>query len=187
VFFGGMAFGSLLWGQVAELTSTRAGFAIAALLGLGAALLAFWLPLPSGIDDLTPSLHWPELAVEGIAHDSGPVMVMIEYRVAPYRASGFASAIAPLGATRRRDGAYAWGIFQDTDRPDRVVEYFIVQSWVEHMRQHQRVSKADALLQTDVKAYHEGPEPPKVSHLIALGQLPAFGTPRAHDQEEHDI
>jgi MFS family permease len=187
VFFGGMAFGGLLWGQVAEFTSTRSVLAMSAGLGLMTALFATRLPLPSGTDDLTPSMHWPEPAIEGVANDSGPVMVMIEYRVAQPDVAEFSTAIEALGTTRRRDGAYAWGVFQDTDSPERFVEYFIVESWIEHLRQHRRVSKADALLQAAVKAHHEGPDPPKVSHLIALGQMAALHYPRPNDQRDHDI
>jgi quinol monooxygenase YgiN len=128
------------------------------------------LPLPAGEDDLSPSLHWPEpVAAAAMAANAGPVMVTVEYRIPPENAAAFKPAIQALGVTRRRDGAYAWGVFQDTEVPDRHLEYFIVESWVEHLRQHQRVSRADEALQDSVRALHKGVRPPQTSHMIALG------------------
>jgi hypothetical protein len=46
------------------------------------------------------------------------------------------------------------------------VETFHVDSWLEHMRQHQRVTNADRVLQDAVHSLHaEGK--PAVRHLIA--------------------
>jgi quinol monooxygenase YgiN len=88
-------------------------------------------------------MHWhePVVAAGAVADDTGPVMILIEYRIDPARACDFEPAIRALGVTRRRDGAYSWGVFQDTEQPERFVEYFLVESWVQHLRQHQRVSK----------------------------------------------
>jgi hypothetical protein len=122
-----------------------------------------------------------------VANDSGPVMITIEYRVLAENVGNFERAIEALGVTRRRDGAYAWGVFQDTDSPERFIEYFIVESWVQHMRQHERVSKADETLQAAVRALHLGPEPPKVSHLVSIGQMPPAAERSVHHHQEHDI
>jgi MFS family permease len=171
VLSGGMTLGSLVWGQAAQLTSTRLSLAAAASLGALVALVAARARLPAGEDDLSPALHWPEpSATADLAADAGPVMVTVEYRISPDDAAAFERAVQALGVTRRRDGAYAWGVFQDTETPERVLEYFIVESWVEHMRQHERVSRADEALQAKVRALHKGKEPPQTSHLIALGQ-----------------
>jgi len=52
-----------------------------------------------------------------------------------------------LGGERRRDGAHAWGLFEDTTDPGRYLEYFLVGSWLEHQCQHERVTRSDADLQ----------------------------------------
>jgi MFS family permease len=168
VFFGAMTAGSMVWGQVAQLTSTQASLAIAAGLGAGAAFLAALLPLPKGDDDLTPSGHWPQPPASPAAGDAGPVMVLIEYRVPAQNAGAFDAAIQALGITRRRDGAFAWGVYRDTETTDRILEWFLVESWTEHMRQHERVSQADRALQDAVRALHDDADPPRVSHLLAL-------------------
>jgi MFS family permease len=171
VFSGSMALGSLVWGQVAQMTSTQVSLSAAALLGASMALVATRKPLPPGEDDLSPSMQWPDPAVtSSLAPDAGPAMVTIEYCIARANAEAFEVAIRALGVSRRRDGAYAWGVFQDTELPTRYLEYFIVESWLEHLRQHQRFSRADETLQARVNVLHEGKKRPKVSHMIALGQ-----------------
>lgn len=168
VFFGAMAAGSLVWGQIAQLSSTQTSLGLAALLGALAAIGTLSLPLPTGEDNLSPSHHWPDMAgMRAPEDDAGPVMVMIEYRVLPAHAAAFRTAIEALGATRRRDGSYAWGVFRDAEDQERYLEYFLVDSWIAHLRQHERVSVADQALQAAVRALHRG-RPPRVAHLIAL-------------------
>ena len=75
---------------------------------------------------------------------------------------------------RRRDGAYAWGVAEHTGEPGRVIEWFLVESWAEHLRQHKRVTQHDADVQSDVLQYHSGGEPPVVKHYLAINH-PAQG------------
>ena len=82
--------------------------------------------------------------------------------------AAFLAAIARLAPERRRDGAYAWGVSEDAADPERIVEWFMVESWAEHLRQHRRVSQADADLQAEVARFHAGPEKPVVRHLLGL-------------------
>ena len=90
----------------------------------------------------------------------------IEYRVDPVRADAFVDVMHQLEHTRRRDGAIEWGLFQDTADPWRWLETFLVESWVEHLRQHERVTVTDRALQERVYALIEGGEP-RVSHMVA--------------------
>ena len=71
-----------------------------------------------------------------------------------------------LGRIRRRDGAIRWGLFSDTSNPSRYVETFVVESWAEHLRQHERVTVADRADEERARAFHMGETPPIVSHLI---------------------
>nr|WP_244274015.1 MFS transporter [Paracoccus versutus] len=50
--------------------------------------------------------------------------------------------------------------------PGRMVEAFVVESWVEHQRQHARVTHADQLDQQMLNAFHIGEGPPRVRHLL---------------------
>jgi MFS family permease len=169
VFNGAMAAGSLGWGFVAQAIGTDAALLVA---GAGLAIvagLAYRAALPSGEGDLTPSLHWPEPALaEPVAHDRGPVMITVTYRIQRSDRPAFLVALDRLSEERRRDGAYAWGVSEDAADPERVVEWFFVESWAEHLRQHRRVSKADADIQAGARRFHQGPEDPVVQHFLAL-------------------
>ena len=171
VFNGAMTAGSLLWGGLATLI----GIPLTLLAG-GAALAAssVWahrVKLPQGESDLSPSNHWPEPLVEVAPEgDRGPVLIQIEYRIRAEDRAEFLQAIYALSAERRRDGAYQWGISEDTARPDVMLEWFLVESWAEHLRQHKRESKADADIQAAVRRFHQGDTPPQVSHFVACAK-----------------
>jgi hypothetical protein len=68
---------------------------------------------------------------------------------------------------RLRDGALRWELFQDPADPQRYVETFLVESWVEHLRQHERVTLTDREAEARARALHLGPTPVAVSHLVA--------------------
>jgi len=78
----------------------------------------------------------------------------------------FLTALEKLSRECGRDGAYAWGVFEDAEEAGRFVETFLVNSWVEHLRQHERVTNADRVLQDVVLRFHCAGSP-KISHLIA--------------------
>jgi quinol monooxygenase YgiN len=98
--------------------------------------------------------------------DCGPVLVTVEYLIQPQDRDKFLDAIAKLAGERRRDGAFDWGVFEDTAREGRFVETFKVDSWIEHLRQHERVTHADRELQESVNRFH-ATGAPTVTHLIA--------------------
>ncbi|MFZ3226344.1 MAG: MFS transporter, partial [Xanthobacteraceae bacterium] len=94
------------------------------------------------------------------------VLVTVEYRIRPQDREAFLEALAQLEHERRRDGAYAWGVFEDAAEAGRMVETFLVESWMEHLRQHERVTNADRLVQDAVHRFTLSGAP-KVTHFIA--------------------
>jgi hypothetical protein len=169
VFFGGMALGSIVWGQVAALTSIEIALAGAGV-GMAAALaIVSRLPLVTPAkEDLKPSLHWaePSVVLED-ANERGRVLTTIEYQTDPADAAGFLAALEQLKVTRLRNGGYGWGVYQDVEAPGRYIEQFLTDSWVEHLRQHERITLADKTIQERVHSYHRGERAPKVSHLAS--------------------
>jgi MFS family permease len=168
VLFGAMTVGSVIWGKMAGIVGLPVTHFVAAA-GALLAMVATWRwKLQTGVDiDLTPSMHWPApIATHSVEHDQGPVLVTIEYRIDPKDRDGFLAALENLAQERRRDGAYAWGVFEDAAQEGRMVETFLVESWLEHLRQHERVTNADRVLQDTVQRFHIE-STPKVTHLIA--------------------
>lgn len=175
VFFGSMSLGSLVWGQTASLFGVPTALLAAAVGAVAMIPLTWRWRLGQGeMLDLSPSLHWPVpvLAAE-LAHDRGPVMVTVEYRIDPERTDAFARLMQSLSDERRRDGAFAWGLFEDMAARGRFLEYFLVESWLEHQRQHQRVTRHAAVVQAQARAFHIGADAPLVHHYAA----PARTTP----------
>ncbi len=173
VFSGAMAIGSLCWGQVAVWIGIPGALLVAAAGCAAIALIGRTWPLPLGEDVLDPSHHWPD--PQGMAlvdADGGQVMVQVEYRVPSERHGAFLKEVARLGRIRQRDGATAWGVFVDMEDTSRVVEWFLVASWAEHLRQHGRVTVADRAVQEAVNALHDGDAPPHVSHFAGLSRTP---------------
>ncbi|SEI09788.1 Predicted arabinose efflux permease, MFS family [Rhizobium tibeticum] len=171
VFNGAMTAGSLGWGAVGEVAGVSGTLLIAAGGLLVAGVIMHFIKLPSGDADLVPSNHWPEpLVAEPVAHDRGPVLILIEYHVEKHHRTPFLHALGELSHERRRDGAYGWGVTEDSADPQKIVEWFMVESWAEHLRQHKRVSHADADLQGQVLAYHSGSEKPVVRHFLTINR-----------------
>ena len=111
--------------------------------------------MPAIVRDLRPEL------------DEGPVLVTLEYRVNRHRSEEFLEALHEYGRVRRRDGAYVWGLFEDAARPGSFLEYFLVVSWLEHLRQHERSTLADRDVQQHAAAFHIDDSPPVVEHFLA--------------------
>jgi hypothetical protein len=90
----------------------------------------------------------------------------VEYDVAPEYASDFIMTIREYGRIRRRDGASRWGICRDLAAPGRYLETFIVSSWAEHLRQHDRLTRSDSHVEERLRHYVRNE--PTVRHLLYL-------------------
>ncbi|KAB7771135.1 MFS transporter [Xanthomonas maliensis] len=174
VFSLGMASGSLLWGALAQRTSIATALQIAAAGAVIAAILVRRARI-AGTEqlDLAPAGHWPEpVGTTGIAHDRGPVLVTVEYRIADADRAEFLALLTQLGVARRRDGAVIWGVAEDVAAPGVQLEYFLAASWLEHLRQHERVTGEDRQLQERLRLLHQGNEPPQVRHFVGGAEPP---------------
>jgi len=173
VFFGGLAGGSAVWGFAAARVGVSKALLFAAA-GLLIGLLATWRYRLVGDEDLslTPSMHWPEPVVMIDAEpQEGPAITVMEYRIDPKTADEFLKAMKEMKRIRQRDGAIRWNLSRDTADPERYLETFVTESWGEHLRQHERVTAEDREAEQRAQAFHLGPEPPRITHLIAE-QLP---------------
>ncbi|KRG70567.1 MFS transporter [Pseudoxanthomonas dokdonensis] len=184
VFALGMALGSLAWGALAQRMGVTIALATAALGAANMALVARRFRLgASELLDFTPSAHWPQpLAVEPPAHERGPVMVIIEYNIANEDRSRFLALGRELGRTRRRDGAIDWHLVEDISQPGIWLEYFLVPTWLQHLRQHHRTTADDQRLQQQLRDLHRGQRAPRVRHFIGDGKHAAAMAPHEHPE-----
>jgi MFS family permease len=164
---GGLAAGSAMWGMLASRASIDRALVWAGLGTIATAALGLRMRLPDGAADVSPWNHWrmPAIvqdAVPGL--DEGPVLVTVEYRVEAVHADAFLRAMRNYERVRRRDGASRWGLYRDLERADVYLETFIVVSWAEHLRQHERLTRGDSDLEQLVASHAQGE--PIVRHLI---------------------
>jgi predicted MFS family arabinose efflux permease len=169
VMFGALTIGSAIWGQLAAVAGLPAALLAA---GAGAAIaipLTWRWKLQTGANvDFSPSMQWPDpVTTHAIEADRGPVLVTVEYRIDPKNRVAFLHAIGQNSHERRRDGAYDWGIFEDPAEDGRFIETFLTDSWLEHLRLHRRVTKADRISEQAVRRFQIG-DGPKTTHLIGV-------------------
>jgi hypothetical protein len=169
VYMGGMAAGSALWGQVASLIGIPYALTVAAVSAvIGIAASWHYRIGKHDIQDRSPSVSaTAPFITSDIESDRGPVMVLVEYFIAPAQQPQFTQMMNQLRSIRRRDGAFMWELFTDTEHPNRIVECFMVESWLEHLRQHERATVTDSQVVAKIKTFHQCSEPPKVTHLVS--------------------
>src|SRR5207245_9121125 len=97
----------------------------------------------------------------------GPVMVQIEYCVDPHRAEDFLCAMHEVRRMRERDGASGWFLARDPSDAQRHIEAFMAESWVDYLRQLERMTNADPAILARARSFHLGSVPPTVTPLIA--------------------
>ncbi len=169
VLQGSVAIGSVAWGAIATHFGLATALTYAGVGTIVATALALVLPLPAARVDVTEWNHWPlpDLSRDALpaGYDTGPVLVSVEYEVAPENAAEFLKTAERYGKIRRRDGASRWSIYRDLENANRYVETFIVSSWGEHLRQHERFTQADRELEELLYRLTQGS--PKVRHLVS--------------------
>jgi len=169
VFSGGMALGSVIWGLLAERFSTPISLAAAA----GGLLVTLPFSLRFHVlrgeqPDLSPfrsTYLVPQLATEP-EMTAGPVRILIDYCIDERDYNDFVHAIHELKDVRLRDGAMRWGVFQDANDPRRLNESFVMESWIDYLRQRERFTASDRAIRDRVVGFHRGPEPPRITHTI---------------------
>ncbi len=166
--FGGMALGSWIWGVIAEQYGADAALLSASILMLAGATLGLVLALPEETAlSLDPLNRWrePHLALD-LKPRSGPILIMIEYRIRVEDTSEFLEVMGERRRIRRRDGARNWSLARDLEDPELWMESYHTPTWTEYVRHNQRATHADARVGEKLRSLHSGAEPPRVRRMI---------------------
>ncbi|WP_236046535.1 MFS transporter [Streptacidiphilus fuscans] len=168
VFMGGQGIGSLVWGAVAGAAGLTQALLAAAGLLVATTVTLLWWPVihPTAPLDRSVVSTWPEpaLVLDAVPDDT-PVLVLIDYTVAPGDVDAFVAAMRPVEQSRRRTGAVSWELYRDSAVPEHFTEAFQVASWSEHLLQHSsRTTGYDEGLLQDVRSLAQGA--PTVRHLL---------------------
>ena len=110
---------------------------------IGLALTWGWKLQTSEAQDLTPSMRWraPSFA-NRVADDGGPILAINEYLIDPSESGPFLAVMQDVSLERKRDGAYAWHMFEDPNSQGKMVETFLIHSLLELRYREARVTKA---------------------------------------------
>ncbi len=174
VFQGGNAIGSAVMGITAEhvgLSPTMLVAGAALALGPLAGLRYHFQSIPP--EELMPAGDWPQPLLAAGDPPGGPVMVTVEYRPREGMTDELLAAVEATRFSRRRTGASDWRVWVDAADPSRIVEQFIVASWTEHLRQHERVTVRDQQRLDAIRAMTDPDHPTTVTHWLT----PRTGNP----------
>jgi MFS family permease len=151
--FGATTAGSAVWGKLSAMEGLPIAYFVAAA-GLVLAIPMTWRwKLQTGVGiDFSPAMHWrAPIVARRVENNQGPVVVVVEYRVDANDRAEFLSAVDELGYARKRDGAYAWGVYEDVADGGRFIETFSIESWLEVLHQRERATHADEMLRSRVR------------------------------------
>ncbi len=123
-------------------------------------------------EELTPAGDWPQPLLVGDEPVEGPIMVSIEFWARPGLEDQLLAAIEGARFARRRTGASSWQVWRDAEHPGRYTEQFVVASWQEHLRQHERVTKHDQQRLEAVRALSDPDRPATVTHWLTPPPAP---------------
>ncbi len=168
IFQGGGALGSAAFGVVAQHAGLTEALLVAAIGLAVVALAGVWLPFRAiSPHDLLPAGDWPDPQLVGAVPTEGPMLVTTEYRPKPGLEQDLVDALYAGRYARRRTGAISWRVWRDAADPGRILEQFVVGSWEEHLRQHERVSRRDQQRLDEIRAMTDPSRPTTVTHWLA--------------------
>ena len=143
---GGLVVGSVIWGAVANTFGIPVTLLVASL-ALAATIIARKPYSSKLLDDLdfTPaSDHWslpPQFFIDP-KQDDNRALVTIEYKnIDPKLSYEFERSIHELGRILKSEGMAYWELFQDPSDISHYIEIRIADTWTDHIRQHENVTK----------------------------------------------
>ncbi|MER8905229.1 MFS transporter [Mesorhizobium sp. M0772] len=168
VTYGGMAAGSWIWGELANIQGVSGTVWVASLVLVFGGLIGIFLRQPEFETlNLDPTNKFTEPALQiDLRSRSGPIMVMVDYRIDRQDVSEFLAVMTSWRKARLRDGARQWALLRDLEKPELWTECYHVPTWVEYLRHNQRRTHADAEIAARLEALHRGDCSPKIHHKI---------------------
>ncbi|MGY4408261.1 MFS transporter [Bradyrhizobium sp. USDA 3315] len=166
-FSGGLAIGSWGWGRLTDGLGVEVALLVSAALMLLLPVLGRWLPMPSITErgEDAEMLADPKVRLP-LTYRSGPLVVELEYRVASENARAFHNVMQDMQLYRQRNGAYGWSIARDIADPELWTERYHCPTWLDYLRQRNRWTQSERVLDDKAMAFHVGPEPVRVRRML---------------------
>ena len=168
---GGLVVGSIIWGTVANTFGIPDTLLVASLT-LGATIIAkkrYSSTLLEDLDFTPASDHWslpPQSLVDPSQNDS-QALITIEYnKIDPKLSDEFEQSVRELGRILKSEGMAYWELFQDPSDIGHYIEIRIADTWTDHMRQHEYVTKNVQFMENKIRALIKDCPQPIISHYI---------------------
>ena len=164
---GGIAIGSWGWGHLTDIAGVEVALLVSAGLMLLSPLLGLFMQMPriGTRDEATEMLADPEVRLP-FTDRSGPLVVVIEYRVAQDSARAFHNVMQEVQLSRQRNGAYGWSIARDIADPELWTERYHCPTWLDYLRQRNRPTQSERALHQQAMEFHIGPEPVRIRRML---------------------
>jgi MFS family permease len=173
---GGLVVGSVIWGTVANIFGIPITLVVASL-ALAATIIAKKRYSSTLLDDLdfTPaSDHWslpPQASVDP-SQNENQALIAIEYnKIDPKLSDEFEQSVRELGRILRSEGMAYWELFQDPADIGHYIEIRIADTWTDHIRQHEYVTKNVQAMEDRIRALIKDCPQPIISHYIGKSPL----------------
>ncbi len=167
MLMGAMAIGGAIWGALAQYVGLNQSLLLAALTLVLGLLLTNRSQLELG-QEADYALAQPTdklVLTPEVDHKSGPVSIEIGYRVARSERAVFLDTVYAVGKARRRNGVQNWRLYRDVTDEEHYVERFIVESWLDYLRQQARETQADQLRELRLSGFRcEGEDARRYVH-----------------------
>ena len=122
-------------------------------------------------EDLLPGGDWPAPQLSSDQAPDWPVLASVEYWARPGLEDKLMTALQDTRFNRRRTGATSWRAWSDSTNQARVLEQFVVASWDDHLRQHERVTKRDQQRLDRLREMTDPAHAVAVTHWLAISGL----------------
>jgi hypothetical protein len=168
---GGSVVGSVIWGTVANVFGIPITLLVASL-ALAASIIAKKRYSSTLLDDLdfTPaSDHWslpPQSSIDS-SQNENQALITIEYnKIDPNLSNKFEQSVHELGRTLKSEGMAYWELFQDPADIGHYIEIRIADTWTDHIRQHEYVTKNVQVMENRIRELIKDCPQPLISHYI---------------------
>jgi MFS family permease len=168
---GGLVIGSVIWGTVANIFGIPITLSVASL-ALAATIIARKRYSSTLLDDLdfTPvSDHWSLLPQSLIdpSQNENQALITIEYnKIDPNLSDEFEQSVHELGRILKSEGMAYWELFQDPADIGHYIEIRIADTWTDHIRQHEYVTKNVQVMENRIRELIKDCPQPIISHYI---------------------
>ena len=154
---GGTAIGAWGWGHLANSAGVEVALFVSGLLMMASTLIGIWLRMPRVTTPREQDhvLEDPTVQLPLSGH-SGPLVIEIEYRIAPYNARAFHDVMQEVQQTRQRNGAFGWSLARDIADPDLWTERYHFPTWHDYLRYRNRPTASERLLEQKAIDFHLG-------------------------------